>query len=69
MAGSIPQTLIDEVTRNDAVDASAIALLNGLSAKIVELKNDPVALQALADELKASSDALAGAVTANTPAE
>jgi len=60
--------LTAEVTRNTEVDGSAIALLNGLSAKIAELKNDPVALQALADQLKASSDSLAAAVVANTPA-
>lgn len=61
--------LTAEVTRNTEVDAGAIALINGLAAKIVELKNDPVALQALADSMKSSSDALAAAVTANTPSE
>jgi len=60
--------LTAEVTRNTEVDSSAIALLNGLSAQIAQLKNDPVALQALADQLKASSDSLAAAVVANTPA-
>ena len=50
------------------VEASAIVLLNGLSAQIASLKNDPVALQALADQLKTSSSALADAITANTPA-
>ena len=60
--------LTAEVTRNTEVDDSAVALLNGLSAKIVELKNDPVALQALADQLKGSSDKLAAAIVANTPA-
>jgi len=60
--------LTAEVARNTEVDASAIALLRGLAAKIVELKNDPVALQALADSMKASSDALAAAVVENTPA-
>jgi hypothetical protein len=61
--------LTAEVTRNTEVDAGAIALINGLAAKIVELKNDPVALQALADSMKSSSDALAAAVSANTPSE
>lgn len=69
MPAQVPQALVDEVTRNKDVDASAIALLNGLAARIESLKQDPVALQALADELKASSSALADAVTANTPAE
>ena len=60
--------LTAEGTRNSDVDQSAILLLNGLAAQIVALKSDPVALQALADQLKASSDKLAEAVTANTPA-
>jgi hypothetical protein len=60
--------LTAEVTRNTEVDQSAITLLNGLAAKIEELKADPVALQALADQLKGSSDTLAAAVVANTPA-
>jgi len=68
MPGPELDALTAEVTRNTDVDASAIALINGLAAKIVELKNDPVALQALADSMKASSNALADAVTANTPA-
>lgn len=61
-------TLTAEVARNTTVDASAITLLNGLAAQIATLKNDPVALQALADSMKSSSDALAAAVVANTPA-
>lgn len=60
--------LQSEVERNGAVDQSAIVLLNGLAAKIEELKGDPAALQAFVDSLRGSSDALAAAVTANTPA-
>ena len=60
--------LTAEVARNTAVDQSAIALLTGLAAQIEALKTDPVALQALADTMKGSSDALAAAVLANTPA-
>lgn len=60
--------LTAEVTRNSEVDDSAITLLNGLAAQIVLLKNDPAALQALADQLKASSDKLSAAIVANTPA-
>ena len=56
-----------QVERNTAVDQSAIELLNGLAAQIAALKDDPAALQALADNLTASSDALAAAVVANTP--
>lgn len=58
-----------EVERNAAVDQSAIVLLTGLATKIEELKADPVALQAFVDSLRGSSDALAAAVAANTPAE
>jgi len=58
-----------EVERNTAVDQSAVTLLNGLAAQIESLKTDPVALQALADQLKGSSDDLAAAVAANTPAQ
>lgn len=61
--------LTAEVTRNTEVDQSAITLLNGLAAQIESLKTDPAALQALADQLKNSSDQLAAAVTANTPAQ
>jgi len=61
--------LTAEVERNTAVDQSAIALLTGLAAQIEALKTDPVALQALADTMKGSSDALAAAVLANTPAQ
>lgn len=60
-------TLTAQVQQNTDVEASAITLLNGLSAQIASLKNDPAALQALSDQLKASSDSLASAITANTP--
>jgi hypothetical protein len=69
MANPQLDALTAEVTRNTEVDAGAIALINGLAAKIIELKNDPAALQALADSMKSSSDALAAAVSANTPSE
>ena len=58
--------LTEEVAKVTSVEQSAIALLQGLSAQIVALKTDPVALQALADSLDASSQALADAVAANT---
>ena len=62
------EQLTVEVAANTAVDQSAIILLNGLSAQILALKDDPVKLAALAAELNASSSALAAAVAANTPA-
>lgn len=57
------------VTENGTVIGSAVELLNGLSAKIAELKNDPVALAALSAELRTKSGELSAAVTANTPSE
>ena len=60
--------LAAQVAKNTDVDASAVALLNGLSAIIAKNANDPAALQALATSLKTSADSLADAVTQNTPA-
>jgi len=56
-----------KVQETTTVAQSAIALINGLAAQIADLKDDPAALQALADSLGASSTALAAAITANTP--
>ena len=61
-------TLTQKVEESTTVQQSAIELLNGLSAQIVDLKDDPVALQALADNLSSKSSELAAAVAANTPA-
>lgn len=58
------------VAANTTVTGSAIELLNGLHAKLVELlaqpQIDPAAVQALADDLSAQTQALAEAITANT---
>lgn len=62
------ENLRAEVERNQSVDSSAITLLNALAAKVEENINDPAALQALVDQVRASNDALAAAVSANTPA-
>jgi hypothetical protein len=60
--------LHDEVQANgDAVD-SAVALLNSLSAQLVDAADDPAEVQAIAAALAEQSDTLAAAVTANTPA-
>ena len=59
--------LTAQVEANTTVEGSAITLLNGLAAQITALKNDPVALAALANSLKSSGDALAQAITDNTP--
>lgn len=60
--------LTAEVARDRTVNESAVTLLNGLSAQILSLQNDPAALRALASNLRSNSDALAAAVVTNTPA-
>jgi hypothetical protein len=57
-----------QVKANEDLENSAITLLNGLSAQIAAIKNDPVAIQALADSLKANAANLSAAIIANTPA-
>jgi len=56
------------VERDNTVNQSAITLLNNLSQLIRDNATDPAALNALADQLDAQQQALADAVTANTPA-
>jgi hypothetical protein len=60
--------LAAQVKTNTDAEASAVTLLATLSADIAAIKNDPVAIQALSDQLKASAATLAAAVVANTPA-
>lgn len=69
MAGEL-DTLEATVSRNTEVDASAIALLTGLKQKLDEAiaSGDPARLTALSNSLGSSTDALAAAVAANTPA-
>lgn len=57
-----------DVAEVKSVADSAVALITGLAAQILELKDDPAALEALSVELDATSAALAAAVAANTPA-
>jgi hypothetical protein len=58
-----------EITRDADVNSSAATLLADLAARVEATKGDPAAVQALADSLRANSDALAAAVVANTPAD
>lgn len=58
-----------KVARCTSVIDSAIILIDGIAAKLDELKNDPVKLQAYIDELSADADKLAAKVAENTPAE
>lgn len=62
-------TLTTEVAEIGTVVDSAVTLINGLSAKITELKDDPAALAQLAASLDAKANELAAAVAANTEAE
>lgn len=57
-----------EVQELKTAQESAKALISGLSQKIRENKDDQAALDALADELDASTNSLSQAVVENTPA-
>lgn len=66
--------LTAEVARLKSVDASAVALIQGFQAKLdaaiaaAKAGDDSAALDALSADLKSSTDTLAQAVAANTPA-
>lgn len=60
--------LTQEVSETATAIDSAIALINGLAQQIRDLEPTQEALNAFADTLDAKSNALAEAVTANTPA-
>lgn len=57
-----------EVARNTTVEGSALTLIQGFAAQLAAAGTDPVKLKALRDTLATNDDALAAAVTANTPA-
>ena len=57
-----------QVTANTNVENSAILLIQGIAAQLVAIKDDPAKITALSTSLKTSADALAAAITANTPA-
>jgi hypothetical protein len=56
------------VAAEDTVIDSAVTLIQGLAAQVATLKNDPAALQALADDMNAKAATLAAAIAAGTPA-
>jgi hypothetical protein len=67
------KNLQDQVTKSNQVMASAATLIGGIADRIKQAMDadevqDAQALSALADELTGSTDALAAAVAANTPA-
>ena len=70
------ESLVQEVAAYGTVTASAIALVDGMAARIDELVRtagsggiEPQRLTDLATELRAQHNALADAVTRNTPAQ
>lgn len=60
--------LTAQVSASVTVETSAITLINGIAAAIVAAGTDPAKLNALGAQLQTSSNALAAAVAANTPA-
>jgi hypothetical protein len=62
-------TLTSRVNDTITVEESAIVLINGLAARLEALANDPAAILALAEELRAKNEELSAAVVRNTPAE
>ena len=60
--------LIAQVAANTSVIGSALTLIQGLAAQLAAAGTDPAKLADLAAQLKASDDALAAAVAANTTA-
>lgn len=64
------QQLVDQVTASTSVETSAVALINGFAARlqaVIDAGGSPQQFQDLATSLKSSADALAAAITANTP--
>ncbi len=56
-----------KVQANTDVTTSAVTLINGLAEQLRAIATDPVAIQALADQLDAADKSLAAAIQANTP--
>lgn len=59
------QALTDKVTETEGVEASAGTLIVQLAAAFVAVKDDPAAIQSLADRLVAANTALQAAIVAN----
>jgi hypothetical protein len=62
-------TLEAEVAEMKTVQQSAVTLLQGLKQRLDEAGTDAVKLAALSADIDSSTNSLAAAVTANTPAE
>lgn len=61
--------LVEKVSAQGTVIESAITLLSGLAAQLQASADDPAQIQEVIDQLNAQTDALAGAVAANTPSQ
>ncbi len=61
--------LTKEVSENKDLAASVVALIDGLSQQIRDAVGNSDALNALADSLDEDQQAIAAAISANTPAE
>lgn len=59
--------LVAQVSANKDAEASAVAVINAIAAKLAA-NPTPAQVTQLAADLKASADALGAAVVANTPA-
>ncbi len=57
-----------QVAQTTAVESAAVTLIYDLAARLSAIATDPVAVSALAAELRISADTLAAAIAANTPA-
>jgi hypothetical protein len=66
---NVVESIRAKVAHNIEVTQSALVLIQSLSEQIRANATDPAALEDLASQLDASSDALAAAVAANTPAD
>ncbi len=77
MANPILDALSAQVAANTTVEASAVTLINGIAQRVQDAitaataggasASDLAPIQAEVDAMKASADALAAAVQANTP--
>jgi len=61
---ALQQAVANETT----VEQSLITLFNGLAQQLKDAGSDPVAIQAVVDQLNQNAANMAAAITANTPA-
>jgi hypothetical protein len=59
--------LTAQVAATAGVEASAVTLIDAIAAELTAQANDPAAVTALANQLKAATDPLAAAIAANIP--